>query len=162
NEILSMANTNADFGLYLFDGRSGTRYPIWNDPNRWDVQARAVKARPEPPPTESPISGTTFTVSALNVYSSSIAQIAPRRALKARLLEGFSGEECNHDMFGSTEFDGQSLYSEVPVYSDGSFAANVPANVPVHMQLLDKFAMSLVSEPVWISGRPGESRTCGG
>jgi hypothetical protein len=162
NEILSMAKTNADFGIYLFDGRTGTRYPIWNDPNMWDVQARPVKARQEPPPTESPISGQTFTVSALNVYNSSIFQVAPGSAIKVRLLEGFSGEECTHSMFGSTEFDGQSLYGEVPVYSDGSFSANVPANVPVHMQLLDKFAMSIGSEPVWISGRPGESRTCGG
>src|SRR5262249_13187945 len=53
-------------------------------------------------------------------------------------------------------------YGEVPIYSDGSFLAQVPANVPVHMQVIDKFGMSVASEPVWISGRPGESRTCGG
>jgi hypothetical protein len=65
-------------------------------------------------------------------------------------------------MFGLTEFDGHSLYGEVPVNGDGSFSAKVPANVPVHMQLIDKYAMSLASEPVWVSGRPGEQRICGG
>jgi len=65
-------------------------------------------------------------------------------------------------MFGLTEFDGQSLYGEVPVYGDGSFAAKVPANVPVHMQLIDKYALSVASEPIWVSGRPGEQRICGG
>jgi Hydrazine synthase alpha subunit middle domain len=38
----------------------------------------------------------------------------------------------------------------------------VPANVPLHMQLIDKFAMSVATEDIWISGRPGEQRFCGG
>ena len=82
--------------------------------------------------------------------------------MKVRLLEGFSSEEGFADMFGLTEFDGQSRYGEVPVYADGSFAAKVPANVPLHMQLIDKFAMSVATEDIWISGRPGEQRFCGG
>jgi hypothetical protein len=45
---------------------------------------------------------------------------------------------------------------------DGSFKAVVPANIPVHIQLVDKFGMSLKSEPVWIQGRSGEARVCGG
>jgi len=65
-------------------------------------------------------------------------------------------------MFGTTEFDGQSLYAEIPIQPDNSFAAQVPGNVPFHMQLLDKFAMSIANESIWISGRAGEQRTCGG
>jgi len=34
--------------------------------------------------------------------------------------------------------------------------------VPVHIQVLDKFAIALAEEPIWISGRAGEQRTCGG
>ena len=30
------------------------------------------------------------------------------------------------------------------------------------MQLVDKFALSVASEDIWISGRPGEQRFCGG
>src|SRR5262249_30090204 len=148
---LGQAKSQADFGLYLLDGGSGQRSPIYNDPSRWDVLARPLAPRPEPAIAASPVSGTSFTVGALNVYDSSIFQIDPGSAVKVRLLEGFSTEEGFPDMFGLTEFDGQSRYGEVPIFNDGSFAAQVPANVPVHMQLIDKFAMSIASEPVWVS-----------
>jgi hypothetical protein len=82
--------------------------------------------------------------------------------VKVRLMEGFSGEEGGVDMFGTTEFDGQSRYGEIPVQADNSFAAVVPGNVPFHIQLIDKFAMSLANESIWISGRAGEQRFCGG
>jgi len=48
------------------------------------------------------------------------------------------------------------------VFSDGSWAALVPANVPVHMQPIDVFGMTFKSETVWVSGAPGEQRVCGG
>jgi len=41
-------------------------------------------------------------------------------------------------------------------------AVTIPANIPVHMQAVDVFGMSLFNEPVWISARPGETRVCGG
>jgi hypothetical protein len=162
SEFLAMAQTTANFGIYVFDGRSGLRSPIYDDPATWDVLARPVKARPEPAPTSSPISGTSTTVGSLNVYDSSVATIPTGSVVKVRLIEGFSGEEGIRS-FGSTEFDGQSLYGEIPLASDGrSFAAKVPGNVPFHMQVIDKYAMSIVNESVWISGRAGESRFCGG
>jgi hypothetical protein len=162
SELLAMAKTNPNFGVYVLDARSGRRFPIYDDPNMWDVLARPVKTRPEPIATSSAIDGSSFVVGALNVYDSSIFKVDPGSAVKVRLMEGFSSEEGFPDMFGLTEFDGQSRYGEVPINSDGSFSAKVPANVPVHMQLIDKFAMSLASEPVWVSGRPGEQRICGG
>jgi hypothetical protein len=163
SEILAQGGTFANFGLYIYDAASDTRFPLFDDPAFWEVQARPVKARPEPRVTASPIQGTGFVVSALNVYnrSTSLTQIAAGAAVKVRLIEGFSGEEGIRT-FGTTEFDGQSLYGEVPVLEDGSFAARVPANVPVHMQVIDKFALSIADEPIWISGRAGEQRTCGG
>lgn len=163
SEFLEMARSKADFGIYLFDGKTGRRQPIFDEPDMWDVLARPIKPRPEPIAVQSPVSGNdSFVLGALNVYDSSIFKVEPGSAIKVRLLEGFSSEEGFPDMFGTTDFDGQSRYGEVPIYADGSFAAKVPANVPVHMQLIDKFAMSLASEPIWVSGRPGEQRFCGG
>ena len=105
-------------------------------------------ARQEPSRTPvtpvSPLSAADTTIGALNVYDSSLgdikANLTPGSVVKVRLLEGFSGEEGGVDMFGTTEFDGQSRYGEVPVQADGSFAAVVPGNVPFHIQLIDKFA----------------------
>jgi len=161
SEILSAGHTKANFGLYVYDATTDTRYPLYDDPNYWDVQARPIKARPEPLVTPSSVKGDGFVVSAINVYDSSILTIPAGTAVKVRLIEGFSGEE-GIATFGTTEFDGQSLYGEVPVRADGSFAARIPANVPVHMQVVDKFALAIANEPVWISGRAGEQRTCGG
>jgi hypothetical protein len=179
SETLALANSNAQFGIYVFDshnasGASGGRFPVWDDPAYWDVLARPVKPRAEPTPTTSPISGTDTTIGSLNVYNSSVLDIPAGSVVKVRLIEGFSGEEGGVDMFGSTEFDGQSMYGEIPLQTDNSFAAVVPGNVPFHIQLIDKFAMSVASgqkpggetdvanETIWISGRAGEQRFCGG
>jgi hydrazine synthase alpha subunit-like protein len=170
SETLALANTNAQFGVYVFDMHSKTRYPIFDDPNMWDVLPRPLRVRPEPSRTAvtpvSTLSAADTTIGALNVYDSSLgdikANLTPGSVVKVRLLEGFSGEEGGIDMFGTTEFDGQSKYGEVPVQADGSFAAVVPGNVPFHIQLVDKFGMSLANESIWISGRAGEQRFCGG
>jgi hypothetical protein len=161
SQLLDMAGSTANFGLYVYDAHSGLRSPIYDDPAFWDVLARPIKTRVEPPVTSSPISGTSTTVGALNVYDSSVLTIPAGSVVKVRLIEGFSGEEGIRT-FGSTEFDGQSLYGELPIRADNSFAAKVPGNVPFHMQLLDKFAMSIANESIWISGRAGEQRFCGG
>ena len=138
------------------------RNPIYDDPNFWDILARPVKPRAEPPVTASSLAGgTSTTIGAINVYDSSLLKIPAGSVEKVRLIEGFSGEE-GFDMFGTTEFDGQSLYSEIPLQNDASFSAAVPGNVPFHIQLIDKFAMSVANESIWISGRAGESRVCGG
>ena len=178
SETLALAGSNAQFGIYLFDSKNagasnGGRFPIWDDPTYWDVLARPLKKRTEPTPTTTPISGTDTTIGSLNVYNSSVLDIPAGSVVKVRLIEGFSGEE-GIGMFGSTEFDGQSLYGEVPLQPDNSFAASVPGNVPFHIQLIDKFAMAVASTPkagsetdvanesIWISGRAGEQRFCGG
>jgi hypothetical protein len=98
----------------------------------------------------------------LNVYSSTLNSFEPGSVFGVRILEGFSTEEGVPDDFGLTEHEGSSQLGIAPVFPDGSWAALIPANVPVHLQPIDKFGMALASEPVWISGSAGESRFCGG
>jgi hypothetical protein len=170
SETLALAGTNAQFGIYVYNMNSRSRYPIFDDLTMWDVLPRPLRTRAEPSKTPvtpvSPLSTADTTIGALNVYDSSLsdikANLTPGSVVKVRLLEGFSGEEGGVDMFGTTEFDGQSKYGEIPVQADNSFAAVVPGNVPFHIQLVDKFGMSLANESVWISGRAGEQRFCGG
>ena len=123
SETLALAGTNAQFGVYVYDMNSRQRFPIYDALNYWDILARPLKARPEPqgsPLTPvSPLSAQDTTIGALNVYDSSLGNIkdnlTPGSVVKVRLIEGFSGEEGGVDMFGTTEFDGQSLYGEVDV-----------------------------------------------
>jgi len=170
SETLALAGTNAQFGIYVFDMNSKSRYPIFDDLTMWDVLPRPLIKRAEPASTPvtpvSPLSMADTTIGALNVYDSSLTDIksnlTPGSVAKVRIMEGFSGEEGGIDMFGTTEFDGQSRYGEIPIQADNSFAAVVPGNVPFHIQLIDKFAMSLANESIWVSGRAGEQRFCGG
>jgi len=183
-EELDRAKSTADFGIYVFDannagGQTGGRSPIYNDPAYWDILPRPVKPRPVPPNLASSIDQTgtsSTTIGCLDVYNSSLFTVPGGSIVKVRLIEGFSGEEGGVDMFGVTDFDGQSRYGEIPIQPDHSFAARVPANVPLHMQLVDKFGMAapvqgargtasstpVANEDIWFSGRPGEARFCGG
>jgi hypothetical protein len=79
-----------------------------------------------------------------------------------RVMEGFSSEEGFPEDFGTTRFEGQANLGVAKVAGDGSWSAKIPANVPVHLQVVDVFGMSLFNEPVWFSGRAGEARMCGG
>ena len=185
SEELQRAMSTAQFGIYVLDSNNasasnGGRSPIYDNPNYWDILPRPVKPRPEPAVLASGITtnSASTTVGALNVYNSSLFTIPQGSVQKVRLMEGFSAEEGGVDMFGTTDFDGQSRYGEIPLQADGSFAANVPANVPLHIQLLDKFGLSapvsgntpngtamgtpVANEDIWFSGRAGESRFCGG
>src|SRR5262249_30671731 len=51
SETLALANTKAQFGIYVFDMNSKTRYPIFDDLSMWDVLARPLRSRPEPSST---------------------------------------------------------------------------------------------------------------
>ncbi|HXJ21711.1 MAG TPA: hypothetical protein VMT03_15915 [Polyangia bacterium] len=184
SEELSMAMSTPDFGIYLFDaknagGVTGGRSPIFNDPAYWDILPRPVRTRMEPPDTATGLdnaSTASTTIGVLDVYNSSLFSVPDGSIVKARFMEGFSNEEGGVDMFGTTDFDGQSRYGEIPIQSDHSVAAQVPANVPFHIQLIDKFGMAapvngahgtasstpVANEDIWFSGRAGESRFCGG
>jgi hypothetical protein len=184
SEQLDRAKSTADFGIYVFDannagGQTGGRSPIYNSSDYWDILPRPVKPRATPPMLASSVGtmdSTSTTIGCLDVTNSSLFTVPAGSAVKARLIEGFSGEEGGIDMFGTTDFDGQSRYGEIPIQADRSFAAAVPANVPLHIQLIDKFAMAatvtgshgtasstpVANEDIWFSGRPGEARFCGG
>lgn len=162
---LGEAGLSPDFGIYLFDAARGTRKPIFNTADHWEVFAKPLKARayvPQIPPSATRHNGDGVLIGSMNVYESSIADVEPGSIYGVRILEGFSTEEGIPDDFGLTEHEGSALVGVAPVELDGSWAAIIPANVPVHLQTIDVFGMSIVTEPVWISGNNGESRLCGG
>lgn len=162
---LSAAGLTANFGIYLYDSRRNARQPIWDDEDMWDLFPRPFVTRDAPPVIES--SGTheygdVVLLGSINVYESSIFDFAPGTALGVRIREGFSGEEGVGRDFGLTEHEGAAVLGVAPIHPDNSWAARIPANIPVSQQVIDKFGMALGSEPIWISGKPGESRFCGG
>jgi hypothetical protein len=165
SETLGAAEMTADFGVYLLD-RNGDRRPIWNDEATWDVGPRPLVARDAPPEISSSgnneFSDDALLIGSLDVYDSSLDTFAPGSIYGVRVIEGFSAEEGIPDDFGLTEHEGAAMLGISKVQSDGSWAALVPANVPVHVQPIDIFGMSLRNEPVWFSGPSGGTAFCGG
>jgi hypothetical protein len=162
---LSAAGQNAEFGVYQYDSVTQERHPIMQTPGMWDVGARPLRTRTAPPPTASQSDGTLqggVLLGAMNVYTSTLHSFTPGSIYGVRVMEGFSSEEGFPRMFGNTEFEGHSQLAVAPVASDGSWLATAPSNIPLHLQTVDVYGMSLFNEPVWISGRANESRVCGG
>ena len=88
---------------------------------------------------------------------------ALQSAVAVRVIEGFSSEGAKGvTMFGLTMHEGACILGEAPVYADGSWLANVPPYIPMHLQPIDKFGMSIRSQGLWIQGMPGEDRRCVG
>jgi hypothetical protein len=65
-------------------------------------------------------------------------------------------------MFGLTMAEGAAILGEATVESDGSWLADLPPYIPMHVQPIDEFDLSIRSQTTWMQGMPGEDRVCGG
>lgn len=163
--VLGSAGLEADFGVYLLDTKNNQRHPLLDNPEMWDIFPRPLQPRAVPNISSSSIdpnlNGQTM-IGSMDVYQSSLKTFTPKSVYGVRVMEGFSSEEGFPEMFGTTMFEGQANLGVARVQADGSWLAKVPSNVPIHVQAVDVFGMSLFSEPVWVSGRKNEARVCGG
>lgn len=164
--VLESAGLTADFGIYVYKSADQQRLPLFNDPDKWDIFPRPLITRTAPnvlSSAQDPKLGNQMLIGALNVYDSTLHTFAAGEIYGVRVIEGFSSEEGAPRMFGSTEFDGSANLGIATISPDGkSWSALVPANVPLHLQAVDIYGMSLFNEGFWFSGRPGEARVCGG
>ncbi len=150
-------------------------------PDPWDLNALPVVARTEPPVVAGPPSDAGATAPVLlgsvDITQTSLdetvhgAQFGPGQPLASalgqavgvRVIEGFSSEAVpGAAWFGLTMDEGAALLGTATVYSDGSWLAKVPPNLPVRVQPIDKFGLAILTERVWIQGAPGEDRRCVG
>jgi hypothetical protein len=180
NDLNEQAAQPPDFGIYIFDPKTQQNQLVYNDKNLWDVNAMAIAPRATPPAIGSLQNAQNASVpvrlGSLNVTNTSLQENedgaefsatplsqALQAATKVRIIEGFSSESAKGvSMFGLTMHEGAAVLGEAPVYPDGSWLANIPPYIPVHLQPIDKFGMSIRSQGLWIQGSPGEDRRCVG
>jgi len=189
NDTNELAQTPPDFGVYIYDPKANADQPnqlVYNDKNTWDLYAIPLVQRNAPPVIGSVQNQADATLPAtlgsLNVKNTDLTDNsvntvqhytgkdtsmalpdALKGAVKVRVIEGFSSEGTKGvTMFGLTMDEGAAVLGEATVYGDGSWLANVPSYIPVHLQPLDKFGLSIRNQRLWIQGMPGESRVCGG
>jgi hypothetical protein len=176
--------TAPDYGLYIYDQSTGTNQLVKNYEDTWEVYARAVVARDEPaivPSRQDNQDGSVAAViGSINVADTSLTSrhgetlsgaqfdgatmdAALSEAVRVRIIEGFSSEAApGATMFGLTMAEGAAILGEARVNADGSWMAEVPPYVPMHLQPIDRYDLAIRSQTTWIQGMPGESRVCGG
>ncbi|MDF3066205.1 MAG: hypothetical protein K0R38_1806 [Polyangiaceae bacterium] len=185
NELSELALTPPDYGVYVYNAEKRQNELVVNYEKSWELYAKPVATRDTPQIISSRQNVTDATVPALfgsiDVRQSSLykrhkntvggAQFADGTSLdealkgtvKVRIIEGFSSEAATGaTMFGLTMAEGAALIGEAKVEADGSWLANVPPYIPMHLQAVDEFELAIRNETVWIQGMPGEDRVCGG
>jgi hypothetical protein len=183
NEKEELSLTPPNFGVYLYDAEARTNQLVADYEDSWELYAHAVAERSEPPvidsvnAVEDPPAPATFgsvDVKLTSLFSKhgnvvSGAQFdgtplddALAHARKVRIVEGFSSEATDVTMFGLTMAEGAALLGEADVEADGSWLAEIPPYLPVHLQPIDEYELAIRNQTTWIQGMPGEARVCGG
>ncbi len=184
NEMNELSLTAPDFGLYIYNPDTRENQLVVNYEGSWELYGRAVVKRDEPPIIASVTDNTDPTVptivGSIDVRNTSLFSVhgqrvsgaqfdgtsmddALKEAVQVRIIEGFSSEAApGVTMFGLTMAEGAAVLGEAEVYEDGSWLAAIPPYVPVHLQPIDKYGLSIRNQTTWIQGMPGEDRVCGG
>jgi len=183
NDLSEQSITPPDFGVYIYDPATKKNQLIFNDRNTWELNALAVAPHAEPPVIGDLVSknvdlGSPVRIGSVDITRTSIKDgvkggkygdqgvgldVALKDAVKVRIIEGFSSEGAKGvTMFGLTMDEGAAILGEAQVYADGSWLAEIPPYLPVHIQPIDKFGMSIRNQRLWIQGMPGEDRRCVG
>ena len=180
NDLSESSATAPDFGIYIFNPATGKNQLIYNDRGTWELNALPVTIRREPPLIRDLIgpnadNSLPVRIGSVDVKQTSLTDTvkggqfgegvplgeALKAATKVRIIEGFSSEGAKGvTMFGLTMDDGAAILGEADINPDGSWLANIPPYVPVHLQPIDKFGMAIRNQRLWIQGMPGEDRRC--
>jgi hypothetical protein len=88
---------------------------------------------------------------------------APVRFIRAlRAVAPPAGGMGTRQAIGETNFEQQQILGYGVVEPDGSFKLQVPADVPLALQVVDAEGRAFQTHTNWIQVRPGERRTCDG
>jgi hypothetical protein len=180
NDLSEQSVTPPDFGIYMYDTKTQKNQLVYNNRTMWDLNATAIAPHAEPPAIGdlqmTPDSTMPARIGSVNVTITSLQEgisgaqfkdtplsTALKSAVKVRVIEGFSSEAAKGvTMFGLTMHEGAAILGETGVNADGSWLANVPPYIPMHLQPIDEFGLSIRSQGLWIQGEPGENRRCVG
>ncbi len=158
-----------EYALYLLDLESRKQTLIYDDPEYSEVDVvplvsgklpqvvrtrdsesnRAADADATAPPTGE--------IVILSVFDSDL----PFERNAVKFLRVATAEQLGNVMNGNGSFRSR-IIGTVPIEADGSVRIEVPANTPLHFQLLDIDEKPLVHETAFTSVAPGEVRSCVG
>jgi hypothetical protein len=164
-----------------FDPASGELDPVFDDPRYHDIQAKVIDSRPIPDGRSSVVTeedphGRLY---CLDVRTSDLKdrrRMPPGTVQRLRVLEGVPISPQDERLYlpadatlpsrrpGSTvnglpPLAQRRMLGEIDLEKDGSFNVEVPANLPIELQILDAQGMAIRSCS-WIWAKNHEPRGC--
>lgn len=139
----------------LGSGATALGLPVWDDPdwNSTEALQVGISRRPMGRISNVDLGHNTGQILCLDVnntsYVSAPNPAQPPRAARIRVFTTSTSAGAAQRELG-----------EVDVQSDGSFMAEVPADIPLGFEALDERGQVLRREPALIWVRPGENRSC--
>lgn len=166
------ADGSGSHAIYRLDPQGGRAELVFDDPRYHDIHAHLVVPRDRPDGRSSVVSekdphGKMY---CLNVYIHDLPERewwAPGMAQRLRVLEGIPapvGRQTKWQggqagVFGIPRLAQRRFLGEIPIEADGSFNIEIPANVPIELQVLDENGLA-VRRCGWIWSRNHEPRGC--
>jgi hypothetical protein len=152
---------SGNHNVFLLDPGNGTIEPLITDERYHLLQAVAVVERPIPDGRSSVVNekdpnGQFFCLDIKNSDSREFSENIMKDARRIRFLEGIPGTSAAGEQ---GQILNNRILGEAEIKPDGSFFAEVPANIPIKAQIIDENGMSLRSG-TWIWVRNHEPRGC--
>ena len=115
---------------------------------------------------ENPVDGAPVDIASLADPKLTTAAQHPIRFVrieKAVEIPGRTVRKIAGSAFGPTDFGMREILGYAPVQPDGSVEVQVPANVPLTLELLDRYGRRVgPAHSSWLQVMPGETHTCNG
>jgi hypothetical protein len=154
-------NGSGTLAIVRVDSASGKISPVFDDPNYHETQVKllAPRALPDRRSTPTKDDNADGGLYGLNVYLNDLPTDAlpPGSIKRLRVIEGLpniQGEDAA--AHGLSGFGRRRLLGEAPIDADGSFQVQIPANLPVQLQILDEDGLALrTSGWIWARSRYG-------
>jgi hydrazine synthase alpha subunit-like protein len=151
-------------GVYQLDPTTGEYKLLFDDPQYHDIQAQAVYARPEPDGRSSVVSekdpyGKLY---CLNVYMNDLKPtwLSRGNVKRLRVIEGLpTMKKKNSPNADVPRLAPRRILGDIPIQEDGSFNVEIPASIPIELQILDAEGMALRTCS-WIWAKNHEPRGC--
>jgi len=157
--------------LYRLDPVTGQTTVLYDAPEYHDIQAHLVAERSVPDGRSSVVNEAdpNGQLYVLNASISDTPDLTLDAIRRIRVLEGLpekhtgqkptAGSSADNAPRSGTPFIAKRMLGEVPVEKDGSVLVQVPANIPIQLQLVDADGMALKTCS-WIWVKNHEPRGC--
>lgn len=160
------ADGTGSLGLVALDPDTQQVEPICDDPKFHEMQAQAMWDRPRPDGRSSVVSehDPLAKLYGLDVHITDLKDpswLPPGTIRAIRIVEGVprTAATPGRAPANAPPLTPRRILAEVPIESDGSFQAVVPANTPIQLQALDEHGLA-VRSCGWVWARSHQAQGC--